>query len=333
MLPRSPRHQSRAERAVAGEAGRIQARGTESLAEKDAEIVSLHRHIEQYVATVARLEGELSDFLVELPLIQEGQAEQLALKDAEIALLGQQVAQHVATITQINRELNELSLEAGRIRSRETECLSERDAEITSLRQEMEQREAMLAMLDRQLNEISVASAVEREADMRRLAETEAEISALQRQIKRRNGKDTVERDVSCRLHHELDRLNAVYDSSRSVEAHLVLHFFGDAMRLLEGGIRTAPKPALSRFEIDPLAVDFGKEEVPALHAFVPGAAVILVVGQSNAANEGSGRYPAGPGVFNWNLVDGKCYRAADPLLGASGTEGAAPIARLLAGW
>jgi carbohydrate esterase-like sialic acid-specific acetylesterase len=50
--------------------------------------------------------------------------------------------------------------------------------------------------------------------------------------------------------------------------------------------------------------------------------AVIVVVGQSNAANHGAGRYLAKQRVDNFNVYDGRCYRAVDPLLGASGDGG-----------
>jgi hypothetical protein len=50
--------------------------------------------------------------------------------------------------------------------------------------------------------------------------------------------------------------------------------------------------------------------------------AVIIILGQSNAANHGAGRYVAKHRVDNFNIYDGKCYRAEDPLLGASGDGG-----------
>jgi Carbohydrate esterase, sialic acid-specific acetylesterase len=50
--------------------------------------------------------------------------------------------------------------------------------------------------------------------------------------------------------------------------------------------------------------------------------AVIVILGQSNAANHGAGCYAAKHRVDNFNLYDGRCYHAADPLLGASGEEG-----------
>lgn len=50
--------------------------------------------------------------------------------------------------------------------------------------------------------------------------------------------------------------------------------------------------------------------------------AVIVILGQSNAANHGAGRYAAKHRVDNFNIYDGKCYHAEDPLLGASGDGG-----------
>jgi hypothetical protein len=50
--------------------------------------------------------------------------------------------------------------------------------------------------------------------------------------------------------------------------------------------------------------------------------AVIVTLGQSNIGNHGSGRYVARGRVDNFNLYDGKCYHAEDPLLGASGDGG-----------
>jgi hypothetical protein len=59
---------------------------------------------------------------------------------------------------------------------------------------------------------------------------------------------------------------------------------------------------------------------------------VLLTLGQSNAANSGSGRFDAASGVYNFNLFDGRCYEARDPLLGASGDGGSAwiPLAQML---
>jgi hypothetical protein len=50
-----------------------------------------------------------------------------------------------------------------------------------------------------------------------------------------------------------------------------------------------------------------------------PRTAVILAFGQSNIGNEGdpSGLYIPGSGVYNFNFLDGRCYVAKCPLLGA----------------
>lgn len=66
-----------------------------------------------------------------------------------------------------------------------------------------------------------------------------------------------------------------------------------------------------------------GRQESPILIEGERGrTAVIVVLGQSNAANHGSGRYVARQNVDNFNIYNSKCYRAADPLLGASGDGG-----------
>ncbi len=49
---------------------------------------------------------------------------------------------------------------------------------------------------------------------------------------------------------------------------------------------------------------------------------VILTLGQSNAANEGRGLHIPKYRVDNFNLYDGKCYKAVEPLLGPSGQGG-----------
>jgi Carbohydrate esterase, sialic acid-specific acetylesterase len=58
--------------------------------------------------------------------------------------------------------------------------------------------------------------------------------------------------------------------------------------------------------------------------------AVILVAGQSNAANEGlfAAKSDGATGVYNFNFLDGACTHARDPLLGATG-EGANFLTRL----
>jgi hypothetical protein len=71
-----------------------------------------------------------------------------------------------------------------------------------------------------------------------------------------------------------------------------------------------------------------GRTEVPCPLLLQPRTAVLLAFGQSNAANEGEAPYQPGEGVYNFNLFDGRCYVARDPLLGATGTGGS-PWSRL----
>jgi Carbohydrate esterase, sialic acid-specific acetylesterase len=51
---------------------------------------------------------------------------------------------------------------------------------------------------------------------------------------------------------------------------------------------------------------------------------VFFIIGQSNGGNHGATPFVAAEAVFNFNLFDGLCYRACDPLLGATG-EGGSP--------
>jgi Carbohydrate esterase, sialic acid-specific acetylesterase len=62
------------------------------------------------------------------------------------------------------------------------------------------------------------------------------------------------------------------------------------------------------------------------------GTAVLVTLGQSNAANYAAVRYTPKHDVLNFNLYDGRCYEARDPLLGTSGTLGnfATPLADML---
>jgi Carbohydrate esterase, sialic acid-specific acetylesterase len=60
--------------------------------------------------------------------------------------------------------------------------------------------------------------------------------------------------------------------------------------------------------------------------------AVIVTLGQSNAANYALARYTPKQDVRNFDLYDGRCYKAQDPLLGASGAGGnfASPFGDML---
>lgn len=53
-----------------------------------------------------------------------------------------------------------------------------------------------------------------------------------------------------------------------------------------------------------------------------PRTAVLLTLGQSNAANEAAPAPVDTAGVYNFNFFDGRCYEAVDPLLGATGAGG-----------
>ena len=77
---------------------------------------------------------------------------------------------------------------------------------------------------------------------------------------------------------------------------------------------------------IDPGHVSFrrtlGRQQVgKPLFAADLATAVILAFGQSNLANEcdPDGMYEPKHGVYNFNIFNGKCYVAKDPLLGPSG--------------
>src|SRR5262249_2400134 len=60
------------------------------------------------------------------------------------------------------------------------------------------------------------------------------------------------------------------------------------------------------------------RRPVPRVEVLDP--AVFLIAGQSNAGNHG--RFTAQNNVFNFNPFDGQLYQAADPLLGATGSDG-----------
>jgi Carbohydrate esterase, sialic acid-specific acetylesterase len=61
---------------------------------------------------------------------------------------------------------------------------------------------------------------------------------------------------------------------------------------------------------------------VPADPSEIGASPVFLIIGQSNAASHGETRFAASRPVFNFNLFDGLCYPASDPLLGTTGDGG-----------
>jgi hypothetical protein len=94
----------------------------------------------------------------------------------------------------------------------------------------------------------------------------------------------------------------------------------------------TAEPIVLQSFDENPVTLDndaltpgfrdtSAKQRMPC-PAARPDVAVLLIAGQSNAANYAASKLEASPNVANLSLYDGECYRAADPLIGASATEG-----------
>lgn len=62
------------------------------------------------------------------------------------------------------------------------------------------------------------------------------------------------------------------------------------------------------------------KQEIPCGTIDMTNTMVALTFGQSNSTNDGEVRYSPAKSVYNF--YEGKCYKAADPLLGASGDKG-----------
>ncbi|MBF0626461.1 MAG: hypothetical protein HQL82_16855 [Magnetococcales bacterium] len=67
-------------------------------------------------------------------------------------------------------------------------------------------------------------------------------------------------------------------------------------------------------------AIHREREEVPCTSLIGPRTLVALAFGQSNAANQGREAFAPRREVYNYYY--GRCYRARDPLLGATGTGG-----------
>jgi hypothetical protein len=97
------------------------------------------------------------------------------------------------------------------------------------------------------------------------------------------------------------------------------------SLRLIEG----LPKPFASAPEARPFTFDpagrllgyAGKIEVKCPQQ-TPRTAVILISGQSNAANSGAQRHATRFADRALNFVGGRCYVAASPLLGSTGFAG-----------
>ena len=97
------------------------------------------------------------------------------------------------------------------------------------------------------------------------------------------------------------------------------------SLQLIEG----LPKPFVSAPESRPFAVDSagrllgyaGKIEIQCPQQ-TRGTAVILIAGQSNAANSGAQRHNTRHPDRVLNFAGGRCYIAASPLLGSNGFAG-----------
>jgi carbohydrate esterase-like sialic acid-specific acetylesterase len=106
--------------------------------------------------------------------------------------------------------------------------------------------------------------------------------------------------------------------------------FFGYGYGLLSYKFDLFPVPALRliyNYGTDTRIATVGYEDVSDRVeidcAMLPeNTAVLLVLGQSNSANHGESRHRPRETFYNFNFLDGKCYQATDPLLGATGAGG-----------
>jgi hypothetical protein len=97
------------------------------------------------------------------------------------------------------------------------------------------------------------------------------------------------------------------------------------SLQLLEG----PPKPFVNEPESLPIAVDSagrlmryaGKTEAPCPKQ-TQRTAVLLIAGQSNAANNAAQRHETRHPDRVLNFISGRCYVAASPLLGSTGYAG-----------
>ena len=83
--------------------------------------------------------------------------------------------------------------------------------------------------------------------------------------------------------------------------------------------VDTYPNVDLNRGSCNDIA---NRTRVEISEALKGRCAVMLVFGQSNGANSGDTPYTPTRRVFNFNLFDGQCYVARDPLLGATEQKG-----------
>jgi hypothetical protein len=81
--------------------------------------------------------------------------------------------------------------------------------------------------------------------------------------------------------------------------------------------------PGLSRLKVALSGIEAPPPRIERACAASSGKTAIIVVhGQSNAGNHGTARYTAREAVDNFDPLTGKCFAAADPLLGTDGVGG-----------
>jgi hypothetical protein len=100
-----------------------------------------------------------------------------------------------------------------------------------------------------------------------------------------------------------------------------------EGLRAGQGQVRTIHLSAFDTYE----NVDLNRgscnewrerELVSRAEVFQGHTAAILILGQSNGANSGAASHVPSRHVFNFNLFDGNCYVARDPLLGTTELRG-----------
>lgn len=85
---------------------------------------------------------------------------------------------------------------------------------------------------------------------------------------------------------------------------------------------RFGAKPKAIRYDFDKRLASFPDKLPVACPAAGPRTAVLLIAGQSNAANSAGQKYRSTHGADIANFFDGKCYKAQSPLLGSTGEWG-----------
>ncbi len=121
----------------------------------------------------------------------------------------------------------------------------------------------------------------------------------------------------------QVDALRRAFSGDRDVLSYIWWRMKFHACRPFKRGLFRLQSGGLDLDHYDPFHLSFRRasgRQVVSDAIFAADTAVILAGGQSNIANEGDPGAlfePAG-GVFNFNVFDGKCYVARDPLLGSS---------------